>query len=182
MCMQIMEHTLISDVCIPRISRASSPLSSLLFRTGNPSNRNEYFMDFVLYSDGDSNYIAGDGFVESYSRLLPSENAPYDVLDYCNGLILLASQIVPCYYVCNPATKQYIGIPQNKARKRILHLHLIPRNPHILKSSALNIHVTNSASPTPPPHCWAYIHLKLQRGIGVVCLLNRCVWDYVAEV
>lgn len=31
----------------------------------------------------------------------------------------------------------------------ILHLHLIPRNPHILKSSALNIHVTNSASPPP---------------------------------
>lgn len=73
MCMQIMERTIISDVCIPRISRASSQLSGLLFRTGNPSNRNEYFMDFVSYSDGDSNYIAGDGFVESYSRLLPSE-------------------------------------------------------------------------------------------------------------
>lgn len=173
MCMQIMEHTIISDVCIPRISRASSQLSGLLFRTGNPSNRNEYFMDFVSYSDGDSNYIAGDGFVESYSRLPPSENAPYDVLDYCNGLILLASQIVPCYYVCNPATKQYIGIPHKTKHVRecvILHLHLIPRNPHILKSSALNKHVTNSAS--HPPHCWAYIHLKLQRGIGVVCLLN----------
>lgn len=164
-------NILISDVCIPRISRASSPLFGLLFRTRNPSNRNEYFMNYVSYSDDDSNYIAANGFVESYSSLLPSENAPYDLLDYCNGFILLASQIGPCYYVCNPATKQYVGIPHTVHIREciILHLPLTPRKPHILNSFALNIRVLILP---PIPHCWTYFRLKLERGIGAVCLLN----------
>lgn len=132
-------NTLISDVCIPRVSRASSPLSGLLFHTGNPSNRIEYFMD------------AGDGFVELYSSLLPSENAPYDVLDYCNGLILLASQIVLCYYVCNPATEHYVGILENSAHKRVYQSSLAfdhQESAHV-KVVCFKYTRTNSASRPP---------------------------------
>lgn len=108
-------------------------------------------MNYVSYSDDDSNYIAADGFVESYSSLLPSENAPYDLLDYCNGFILLASQIVPCYYVCNPATKQYVGIPQNSAHKRVYHSSLAfdPQETSHFKLICFKYTRANSASHPP---------------------------------
>lgn len=99
-------YFLISNVCVPRIS-ASMPLSGFLFRWTTLS-KFEYMMDYAPLDDN-----GGEGFVESYSTLLPFPHTGEDVLDCCNGLLLAVnSSSVPLqYYVCNPATKQCVPIP-----------------------------------------------------------------------
>ncbi|GMP66367.1 hypothetical protein CsSME_00026750 [Camellia sinensis var. sinensis] len=59
-------------------------------------------------------------FVESYSKLLPFQPTGRDVLNCCNGLLLIlhrssipSSSVPSQYYVCNLATKQCVAILVN---------------------------------------------------------------------
>ncbi|KAK2664849.1 hypothetical protein Ddye_003427 [Dipteronia dyeriana] len=120
-------NSLISNVCIPRISSMSSPLSGFLFRFSPMTPR----MDYVSYSDEviTDNDATSNGFVEAYSSLLPSKYSPYHVVNCCNGLILLVSESVCRYYVCNPAIKQCVAIPKARAHAKA-HNALIAFDPH----------------------------------------------------
>ncbi|CAL5342221.1 unnamed protein product [Camellia sinensis] len=78
----------------------------------------DFFMEYVP-SDCPRTLLDRGRFVESYSKLLPFQPTARDVLDCCNGLLLILHRTsvppsVPSqYYVCNPATKQCVAIPVN---------------------------------------------------------------------
>lgn len=113
-------YFLITNVCVPRIS-AVTPLSGFLFRFTELSPDFTYMMD---YAPLDNN--CGKGFVESYSTLLPFSFKGNDVLNYCNGLLLVVnrSSIPVEYYVCNPATKQCVPIPVSSTHLESLYAAL----------------------------------------------------------
>ncbi|CAL5406109.1 unnamed protein product [Camellia sinensis] len=110
-------YLLISDVCVPRIS-SSAPLSGFLFRLIPLLPFSDFLMEYVP-SDCRRTLLDRGRFVESYSKLLPFQPTARDVLDCCNGLLLILhrSSVPPSvpsqYYVCNPATKQCVAIPVN---------------------------------------------------------------------
>ncbi|CAL5342222.1 unnamed protein product [Camellia sinensis] len=110
-------YLLISDVCVPRIS-SSAPLSGFLFRLIPLLPFSDFLMEYVP-SDCPRTLLDRGRFVESYSKLLPFQPTARDVLDCCNGLLLILHRTsvppsVPSqYYVCNPATKQCVAIPVN---------------------------------------------------------------------
>ncbi|CAL5406115.1 unnamed protein product [Camellia sinensis] len=77
-----------------------------------------WLIPLPLFSDYRMEYAPSDcrrtprdrgRFVESYSKLLPFQPTGRDVLDCCNGLLLILhrSSVPSQYYVCNPATKQF---------------------------------------------------------------------------
>ncbi|KAL7216516.1 hypothetical protein ACSBR1_028458 [Camellia fascicularis] len=111
-------YLLISDVCVPRIS-SSAPLSGFLFRLIPLAPFSDCLMEYVP-SDCPRTLRDRGRFVESYSKLLPFQPTGRDVLDCCNGLLLILhrssvppSSVPSQYYVCNPATKQCAAIPVN---------------------------------------------------------------------
>ncbi|KAI8009119.1 F-box protein [Camellia lanceoleosa] len=116
-------YLLISDVCVPRIS-SSAPLSGFLFGLMPRLPFSDYCMEYVPL-DCQRTLRDRGRFVESYSKLLPFQPTGSDVLDCCNGLLLILHRSsvprfsvprfsVPSqYYVCNPATKQCVAIPVN---------------------------------------------------------------------
>ncbi|KAI8532455.1 hypothetical protein RHMOL_Rhmol11G0215400 [Rhododendron molle] len=139
-------YFLISNVCVPRVF-AFMPLSGFLFRWMAPDYK--YTMDYAPLDDN-----GGEGFVESYSMLLPFPHTGKDVLDCCNGLLLVVNRSsVPVeYYVCNPATKQCVPIPVSPMHLKFMYAKLA-FNP--LKSTNYKIvHLARSAaiaSVTHPP-------------------------------
>ncbi|KAL5813389.1 hypothetical protein ACOSQ4_024030 [Xanthoceras sorbifolium] len=142
-------NSLISNVCIPRISRMPLPLSGFFCKFSPRESR----MEYVSYSDEviTDNNVNCDSFVESYSSLLPSKYSPYHLVDCCNGIILLVSISVCRYYLCNPAIKQCVAIPKAHAHTDVKHA-VLAFNPH--ESShykVICLHYTDSCCASNPP-------------------------------
>lgn len=103
-------YSLISNLCVPKISPPASSvsLSGIIYQDSNS-------MGYIPCTNAET----GPGFMESVSAIAPF---PKVVQDCCNGLVLLVKKfVVPIqYYVCNPATKQCIGIPINSSHRNMM--------------------------------------------------------------
>lgn len=95
--------TLISTICIHRLK--SSPPHAIIFRCRTIKKKGPW--SFVSM-DSPNPHITN---VIQLCPFLPFIPSPEEFLNYCNGCFLFYHQPWKLFYLCNPSTKQYIGIP-----------------------------------------------------------------------
>ncbi|CAL5062142.1 unnamed protein product [Urochloa decumbens] len=97
-------------------TRFAQTLSGFFFTSRNPRWRFTALSSSVTPLGGDG----GSPLVDAALSFLPPTCGEMEILDSCNGLLLLRSDerpsrpLAPFYVVCNPATREWVALPQPK--------------------------------------------------------------------
>ncbi|CAN6199467.1 unnamed protein product [Urochloa humidicola] len=92
-------------------TRLAQTLSGFFFNSRNPRWRFTGLASCVTPLAGDD----GPPLVDVALSFLPPTRGEVKILDSCNGiLLLLYSDEPPFYIVCNPATREWVALPQPK--------------------------------------------------------------------
>ncbi|CAN6168462.1 unnamed protein product [Urochloa humidicola] len=94
--------------------RLAQILSGFFFNSRNPRWRFTGLASCVTPLRGDD----GLPLVDVALSFLPPTCGEIKILDSCNGLLLLCSDEPPLYIVCNPATREWVALPQPKYTDR----------------------------------------------------------------